>query len=343
MRGLWKLREIFGVSVALTLALTLCSPAHAASFTLTPAGPDFTSGAGPFDWSFETSSNPTGYEGWVGYKLSTEPTWHRCVGASSFNVQLANLPDGTYSIAIADDVNEEYLAANGTFNSSLNTCGNPSLGPPGAISQDTITIDSTPPTVSAPQVIVAGSMAQISVEATDSGTGVSSYTWFLGDGASQTTTQPYDRYTYLWAGTFQGQVIVADAAGNQAARSFSVTILPPPSPNTPAQATPAPSTPATNATPSALRVAGAERYAAQIVARRLDAHPRVSASCTRVNAHTVHCALAWRANHTAYRAAGRIWDSSAPARLHYVLVGTRTALQCHSRRSRCVRRFRWRG
>lgn len=134
-------------ATALVVAI-IPAGARGASFTLSPIQSVASSGVGPFDWSFQSTSNPNGYTGWVGYKLSTESTWHRCLGQSS-HVELRNLPDGTYSVEIADDVNVEYLAANGTSNSGLNTCGNPSLAPPGGISQDSIVIDSTPPAVAA--------------------------------------------------------------------------------------------------------------------------------------------------------------------------------------------------
>ena len=168
--------------VAIGLALVFSATASAASFSLWPDSTVYSSGAGPFDWSFKSSGSNTTQD-WVGYKLSTESTWHRCLGGSA-SVELKNLPDGTYSIVIADDIDSIWLERN--FMGSFNTCGDPSTAPPGAVSRDTIVIDSTPPVVATPQVTIAGKTVQASVQASDTATGVASYRWSFGDGASDT-------------------------------------------------------------------------------------------------------------------------------------------------------------
>lgn len=139
---------------------------------------------------------------------------------------MSNLPDGTYSIQIADDLNKAYLSANGGLDSSIDTCDATMTAPPGAISQDTIIIDSTPPQAATPRVIVADKTAQVSVQASDAGTGIASYTWNFGDGAVESTSAQYGRHTYLTYGTFDGSVTVTDGAGNQTTQPFTITLLP---------------------------------------------------------------------------------------------------------------------
>ena len=164
--------------------------------------------------------------GWVGYKLSTETAWHRCLQYGS--AMLANLPDGTYTIEIADDVNVNYLNSHGLLESGLNTCGNGNA-PDSAASASTITIDSTPPTVGLPGVIISSLTVQASVQASDAGTGVASYTWSFGDAAIDQTTTPYDQHTYLAYGTYSGSVVVTDGAGNRSQAATFTAVLAAPS------------------------------------------------------------------------------------------------------------------
>jgi hypothetical protein len=228
--------------LAIGLALVFSGAASAASFTLRPDRSVYSSGAGPFDWAIEPSSSSP-YLSAVGYKLSTESTWHRCI-TGSYLLELKDVPDGTYSIDIADDINLIYLGRLlGGLSSGSNTCGDSSRAPSSAISRDTIVIDSTPPVVAAPQVTTAGRTVQASVQASDTATGVASYRWSFGDGAIDTTVNPYDWHTYLGDGSYRGSVVVTDGAGNQATQTFSIDIPPGPPPPTTAPPPSAPSTP----------------------------------------------------------------------------------------------------
>jgi hypothetical protein len=332
-------RRIVLAVLLVGLGLVFSSGARGAGFTITPGESVFSSGAGPFYWSFKSSSDANSYTGWVGYKLSSESTWHRCLGASS-TISLTNLSDGTYSVEIADDVNEDNLAARGLFQSSLNTCGDPSIAPPGAVSQKTFTIDSTPPTVGTPSVTTSDKTVQVSVQASDTGTGVASYTWVFGDGAQDTTSNPYDQHTYLLNGSYAGQVIVTDHAGNQTTRAFTAVVTSPSSGgSTPSSGG---STPTTSLASSA-----AHGYAAYMIAHRISRHPRIKVRCTRVSRLTLHCELAWTTSGYSYAAAGRFWifaGSSGRFYWSYDFRGTRILLSCRSKHPRsrsCVRAFRW--
>jgi hypothetical protein len=100
------------IAAAMLGALALAAQAAAATFTMTPV-PQTTNGAGPFTWSFVSNGNQA--YSWVAYKLSTEAYWHRCVPNGV--VTLENLPIGTYSIEVTDDVDLEDWAARGLGNS----------------------------------------------------------------------------------------------------------------------------------------------------------------------------------------------------------------------------------
>jgi hypothetical protein len=56
--------------------------------------------------------------GYVGYELSTENTWHRCVGHSG-TATLSNVPDGVYTITIADGISGDWLITNGLGSSGI--------------------------------------------------------------------------------------------------------------------------------------------------------------------------------------------------------------------------------
>jgi hypothetical protein len=333
-----------GLVLAVLLSSAILSSAtvaRAAEFTLTPGQSAFSSGAGPFDWSFASGT------GGVGYRLSSETRWHRCLLGSP-HVELSGLPDGQYSIEIADDLNLDNLADSGLWYSSTNTCEDPSTAPPGAVSRDTIVIDSTPPTVGTPLVITAGTTAQASVQASDAGTGVASYSWVFGDGAQDNTSAPYDRHTYLLPGTYAGQVTVADGVGNRTTQPFSVTIAPATPPPL-SGGSPAGST-QPHPTPPFLTVSAAHGYTALLIARRTGAHARVGVSCTRVNPQTLRCKLTWTARGYSYDASGRFWLSEGRDNTFhpsYDFRGTRTGIACakHHRRhlDTCKRSFHWIG
>jgi hypothetical protein len=100
-----------GVAVV-ALFLAVATSAAGANFTQTPPA-QTTDGAGPFTWSFV--SDGTHAYSWVAYKLSTETEWHRCVANGAVTIE--NLPVGTYSIEITNDVDLEDWAARGLGNS----------------------------------------------------------------------------------------------------------------------------------------------------------------------------------------------------------------------------------
>lgn len=132
--------------LALVLALTVLAinPAQGAGAYFTSKPPSASSsGTGPFLWSFTSGSS--GLYGAVAYKLSTDIAWHRCTQVH--NVTLANLPDGTYSMMIADDVDLDYAAAHGLYNSSFTQQPCKEQPPPEPfmpISVSSLVIDSTP-------------------------------------------------------------------------------------------------------------------------------------------------------------------------------------------------------
>jgi PKD repeat protein len=213
---------VTGALIALGLT---ANSAQAAEFTNTPGESVFASGVGPFAWGFQSSESASGENGWVAYKLSTETTWHRCLQYGS--AMLASLPDGTYTIEIADDLNVDWLNSHGLLESGFDTCGDASAAPAGTPSFDTITIDSTPPSVGTPVVAVGGLTVQVSVQAGDAGTGIASYVWSFGDGFTDTTTAPEAEHTYLTAGTYTGSVVVTDGAGNQTQAAFTAVVAAP--------------------------------------------------------------------------------------------------------------------
>jgi hypothetical protein len=92
--------------------LAVVTSADAATLTQTPPA-QVTDGAGPFTWSFV--SDGTHAYSWVAYRLSTETGWHRCVANGMVTIE--NLPVGTYSIEITNDVDLEDWAARGLGNS----------------------------------------------------------------------------------------------------------------------------------------------------------------------------------------------------------------------------------
>jgi hypothetical protein len=198
-----------------------------------------------------------------------------------------------------------------------------------------------------PLVTTAGRTVQVSVTASDSGTGVSSYSWSLGDGAQNTTSAPYERYSYLQDGTYFGQVTVTDRAGNQASSPFTAVIA------TSTPGLPPPSTPGPPAPPAHPQVApritvqAAQGYAAYMLLHRGRTHSRTKMTCTRSSQTVLRCKVAWAANGSTYKAAGKFWDylGSGHAYWRYDFAGTRTSLSClkkHRRSARCSTRFRWR-
>jgi hypothetical protein len=224
---------LLGVVVGLLVAP---SSGLGASFTQRPSQNYYSSGTGPFSWWF-VSSQPTDSEyGWACYMLSSEGSWHRCL--SSGQASVSGLPDGTYTIQIADDVNTNWLNARGLFFSGANTCAD-GQAPDNGVTTDTIVIDSVPPTVGVPVISVDGKTAQITSSATDGGSGVQGYRWAMGDGTSSSSPSGSVRYTYLSYGAYNGSVAVTDRAGNTTTNPFTVTLSAPPSGTTPTSSQPA--------------------------------------------------------------------------------------------------------
>lgn len=98
--------------VVVAVFLAVATSAAGAIFTQAPPA-QTTDGAGPFTWTF-VSDGEHAYS-WVAYKLSTESDWHRCVAKGVVTIE--DLPVGTYSIEISNDVDLEDWAARGLGNS----------------------------------------------------------------------------------------------------------------------------------------------------------------------------------------------------------------------------------
>jgi hypothetical protein len=202
-------------------------PAQAAYFTSVPPLTYYSSGAGPLEWWF-SSSDPGGENGWVAWKLSTDQYWSRCQGQSN-HVALSNLPDGLYTIAIADDINLTYWNDLGLlYSSHTQPCRDSPPEPPSTPrSTDYFYVDTVPPSVSSPQIATNGKTVQLVIDATDRTTGIGTIAWSMGDGITQETTTPYITYTFLNYGAYDGHVDVADRAGNTTSVPFQVTLAPP--------------------------------------------------------------------------------------------------------------------
>jgi hypothetical protein len=161
--------------------------------------------AGPFTWGWRP-----GFDGEpVAWKLSSEIAWHRCTTATG--ATFATLPDGHYSIAVADDV------------PGCSPAETDAPGTPVAQSRVTV-IDGTAPVVGVPVVTVRGLQARtVSVAATDAVSGVASYTWSTGDGFPVFQRPIGFARTYQF-GTYTGSVTVTDNAGNAATQPFTVDV-----------------------------------------------------------------------------------------------------------------------
>jgi hypothetical protein len=156
--------------------------------------------------------------------LSTESVWHRC--GKDYPASLSDLPEGRYSVTIADDVSLEWYNARGlAFSGWTQPCwDNPTTyAPTTSTTTSLLYVDGTPPTVSEPRVVSSGFEAVVSVDAGDEVAGVGSIEWTTGDGYRY-AGQPYIAHRYLAAGTWNGSVTATDRAGNQTTRPFSVTV-----------------------------------------------------------------------------------------------------------------------
>jgi hypothetical protein len=171
--------------------------------------------AGPFTWRFA----PGVTEGRVAWKLSSETAWHRCTTATA--ATFGTLPDGRYTIAVADDV------------PGCSTSETDAPGTPVTQAGSTI-IDGTPPSVTVPAVTPTGlQQRHLSVAATDALSGIASYAW-TPDVRGATVYGPFRStisHTYPF-GVSTGSVTVTDHAGNAATQSFTVDVRRPvPSPD----------------------------------------------------------------------------------------------------------------
>jgi hypothetical protein len=143
------MRSLLVVAGAVLALVVGVSPALGARFVgSTYGGAKFVSGGGPFEWSFESGYSTGQYSG-VAYRLSTESAWHRCLYPHTSGeivrrvperVVLSGLPEGTYTIEIADDQSKGWLQEHGVLESSLNTCGEPQYPGFFSVSSDSFTV-----------------------------------------------------------------------------------------------------------------------------------------------------------------------------------------------------------
>jgi hypothetical protein len=134
--------------VPFVIALCLSfAPSSATAAQIAP-GPPATYPSGTSSVSLEAYSGGGGGEyGWLAYKLPADAGWHRCL-QGPVNLSLTGLTNGTtYSVLVADDLNKNWLAANGLFYSGISAAC------------DTTDLPNTPPTsytftVAAPPVPV---------------------------------------------------------------------------------------------------------------------------------------------------------------------------------------------
>lgn len=91
----------------------------------------------------------------------------------------------------------------------------------------------------------------------------------------------------------------------------------------------------------------ARSHGVAMVRARTSRPARIKLSCSRVNAATVHCALAWISSGYTYMATGTFANDIPPGSAHwsYDFHGTRSSVSCrakHGRAARCRLRFHWR-
>lgn len=195
------------LAAAFLCALGAAATTQAASVTGQP--PTYVKPtAGPLTWSFapEVEGAP------VAWRLSSETDWHRCTTDTA--ATFATLPDGRYSMSVADDV---------PGCSPANTTEPPT---PVFTTRVAVVVDGTPPVVAPPAVTGTGMGRRITTSAFDALSGVASYTWLTGDGfvvQGRSLTSVSRAYQY---GTFTGSVTVADRAGNASTQLFTTTVAP---------------------------------------------------------------------------------------------------------------------
>ncbi len=277
----------FILAVAASVALATPAVSSAAVFTATPG--DYTnSGAGPFEWRFQSSFPLDSSQGGVAYKLPNEQYWHRCSGPYGTRGTLEHLPEGTHDVLIADDVNVGYFVSIGQFYSGhTQPCQeSPPQPPAGPVVRHTLTVDGTPPVVAAPRMTMSGAKVLVSVVAEDALAGVANIRWEMGDGyyIEGDATQTFASYSYLAPGSYNGSVTVADRAGNRTRQQFTAVVAsrppvePIPAAPAPIVAAPAPTPTRTGVNAPQLTVAAERRQ--RIAKRRLRVRARCGSDCT---------------------------------------------------------------
>src|SRR4051794_9985635 len=96
------------VGIVAVATLAFAGSVEAATFTAMP--PLYSQNGGPFVFAFRTQGQ--GESLGVSYKLSTEPSWHRCLSGPQTRT-VGPLADGRYTITIADDISVNYWASIG--------------------------------------------------------------------------------------------------------------------------------------------------------------------------------------------------------------------------------------
>lgn len=220
-----RIRQVLCSASVVVWLCSLPTLTLAASFSSQPAEYQ-RSGSGPFQWSFVT--NGSGADSGVAYDVSTESGWHRCL-AGIQNVSLSGLPDGRYTVAISDDLSINWYASMGQLYSGvLAPCGG-SSAPADAPVESVMYVDSTPPVVTLPAVVVADRTVQVSSVISDGLSGVKSIDWAAGDGQTFQGVSAF-RYSYLVYGNYTGTLTVTDNAGNVTTQQFPIAVPAPPSP-----------------------------------------------------------------------------------------------------------------
>jgi len=216
-----RTRGLLAAAAATTALLGAgAQSAYGAYFTTQPSA-YARSGAGPFSWGFASDSPLDTQYGWTAYKLSTEELWHRCT--NGVGPQLRDLPDGVYTVDIADDVDLDWAIRRNIFNSGFTQpCRDTVPQPPQtAWTRSALIVDSVPPAVSSP-VVTAGRSVHVHSTITDELSGVKSIRWATGDGAVVSDVLGF-AHVYPAPGTYPASVTVTDYAGNSTTRSFPVT------------------------------------------------------------------------------------------------------------------------
>jgi uncharacterized protein (DUF2141 family) len=329
-----------GLVLALLVASTI--PATAATAINVPfGGPELPtivrSGAGPFTWTY-TSETGRG----TAYMLETDTGWHRCQ-PSPLNVTLSNLPDGTYVMEATDDS----VGPCDMSGDPLGITGYPYIAP----STSTLIVDSTPPTVSPTVALIpptSGSLylAYLYANASDSGSGVATYSWDFGTTASATGQTGASANQLYYPGTYSGSVTATDKAGNSTTASFTVTI--PKSPSSTPASTTAPVKATSKPTKRTLPRLSLLRARAGLVTsieNRTGLPAKLRLSCRRESRTAFRCSASWMAKGNLYAVSAAVTEARRARAVvtSYAVSGKVAAAKCVRRHGRsCTRSFHWR-